>query len=213
MGIEPILRYESAIDDDGSAVRQLRRFFHRLSGERGDVIVTLAGQSIRAVALGIVVTAAIQTVLSGIGLFAAQVPFAGVLTAVVLVLCIAQVGPFLALVPCVIWLYATGSPGRGTLLLVFAVVAITIDNVLRPILIKKGVDLSLLLILPGVIGGLLWLGIIGLFVGPVILAVTSTLVQSWISSGPDESPARAAAPLPVSSEEPALHGNVKITPT
>ena len=98
------------------------------------------------------------------------------------------------MVPCVIWLYATGSPGRGTVLLVVTIFAQVIDNVLRPLLIKKGADLSLLLIIPGVIGGLLWLGIIGLFVGPVILAVTSTLLESWISSGlGDEMPAPAAA--------------------
>jgi predicted PurR-regulated permease PerM len=165
------------------AAEQVRRFFRRLSGERGDAVVTLAGKAVRAVALGIVVTAAVQTALAGIGFFAVGVPFAGFLTAVVLVLCIAQIGPILVMVPCVIWLYATGSPGRGTVLLVFTVVTGAIDNVLRPVLIKKGADLSLLLIFPGVIGGLLWLGIIGLFVGPVVLAVTANLLQSWISTG------------------------------
>src|SRR5207237_10710346 len=133
--------------------------------------------------------------------------------AVVLLRCIAQLGPLLVLVPAAIWLYATDSPVRAVVLLVVALVAQVLDNVVRPVLIKRGADLSLLLILPGVIGGLLWLGIIGLFVGPVILAVTSTLVQSWISSGVDESEARAAAPVPVSSQAPVLHGNVKITPS
>ena len=75
-------------------------------------------------------------------------------------------------------------------------VAQAIDNVVRPLLIKKGADLSLLLIFPGVIGGLLWLGIIGLFVGPVILAVTSTLLEGWMSglgeTAPEGAPAVAA---------------------
>ncbi|BDG04731.1 AI-2E family transporter YdiK [Anaeromyxobacter oryzae] len=181
------------------AAEALRRFFRRLAGERGEAIVELSGKAIRAVALGIVVTAAVQTALAGIGLVALGVPFAGLITAVVLVFCIAQVGPLLPLVPCVIWLYATGSPGRGTVLLVITIVTQTIDNVLRPVLIKRGADLSLLLIFPGVIGGLLWLGVIGLFVGPVILAVTVNLLQSWISSGlgeamPTGAPAIDAGP-------------------
>jgi predicted PurR-regulated permease PerM len=176
----------------------LRRFFRRLSGERGDAIVTLAGKAIRAVALGIIVTAVAQTVLAGLGLALLGVPFAGLISAIVLMLCIAQLGPLLAMVPCVIWLYAIGSPGRGTALLVVTVVAQAIDNVLRPLLIKRGADLSLLLIFPGVVGGLLWLGIIGLFVGPVILAVASTLLDGWISSGlgerpPEDAPATTGA--------------------
>lgn len=177
------------------AAEQLRRFFRRLSGERGEAIVVLSGKAIRAVALGIVVTAGVQAALAAIGLAIFGVPFVGLITAVVLMLCIAQLGPLLALVPCVIWLYAAGSPGRATGLLVVTVVAQAIDNVVRPLLIKKGADLSLLLIFPGVIGGLLWLGIIGLFIGPVILAVTSTLLESWMSVGetaPEGAPVVAA---------------------
>jgi predicted PurR-regulated permease PerM len=176
---------------EGAAL-QVRRFFRRLSGERGDAIVTLSGQAIRAVALGIVVTALAQTALAAIGLFAVRVPFAALISAVAFMLCIAQLGPLLAMAPWVIWLYATGSPGRGTVLLVFTVLAQMIDQVLRPVLIKRSVNLSMLLILPGVVGGLLWLGIIGLFVGPVVLAVGSTLLDGWIASGLDEAPPRSA---------------------
>ncbi len=177
-----------------AAAHQLRRFFRRLSGERGDAIVTLSGKAIRAVALGVVVTALVQSTLAGIGLAAVGVPAAGLLTAVILMLCIAQVGPLLVMLPAVIWLYASGAAVRGTALLVVMVVVQAIDNVLRPLLIKKGADLSLLLIFAGVIGGLLWLGILGLFVGPVVLAVASTLLDGWITSGLGESaPARPAA--------------------
>ena len=172
------------------AARYLRRFSRRLSGSRGDKIVTLSGSAIRAVALGIVVTALVQSALAGIGLFAVGFPLAGLVSAIVFILCIAQIGPLLALVPCVIWLYATGSPGRGTALLVVTVAAQLIDNVLRPLLIKRGANLSLLLIFPGVIGGLLWLGIIGLFIGPLLLAVTSTLLDDWIASGVGENAAQ-----------------------
>ena len=107
-------------------------------------------------------------------------PHAGLLTAVVFVLCVAQLGPVLVVAPATIWLYSTGAPGRGTVLLVFAVVAVTLDNVLRPVLIKKGADLPLLLIMAGVIGGVLSFGVVGLFVGPVLLAVSWTLLVAWV---------------------------------
>jgi predicted PurR-regulated permease PerM len=179
------------------AVERVRRFFRRLGGERGDAIVTLSGQSIRAVALGIVVTAAVQGVVTAIGLYAIGLPIAGFLTAVVLVFCIAQLGPFIPLVPAVVWLYASGSSGRATAILVVMLLVGAIDNFLRPVLIKRGADLSLLLILPGVIGGLLWLGIIGLFIGPVILAVATTLLDSWTTSGLGEPGAPETAAPPV----------------
>jgi predicted PurR-regulated permease PerM len=188
------------------AVVQVRRFFRRLSGDRGDLIVDLTGKSIRAVALGIVVTALAQTALAGVGLALAGVPFWTLVCAVAFILCIAQLGPLFAMLPWVIWLYATGSPGRGTLLLVFMVVGQTIDQVLRPVLIRRSADLSLLLILPGVIGGLLWLGISGLFVGPVILAVGSTLLDGWIASGLGEAvpgEAKGVPPGPIERERAA----------
>jgi predicted PurR-regulated permease PerM len=176
-----------------AGTESVRRFFRRLSAERGDAIVTLSGKAIRAVALGIVVTALLQTAIAAIGLYVDHVPFAGFLVAVVFVFCIAQIGPLLALIPPIVWLYAIGSPVRGTVLLVVALFAQAIDNIVRPVLIRRGADLSLLLILPGVIGGLLWLGIIGLFIGPVILAVTSTLLEQWVAAGLGES-APGAAP-------------------
>jgi predicted PurR-regulated permease PerM len=143
--------------------------------------VVLAGQAIRAVALGVVVTALVQTVLAGLGLAVAGIPFAGLLTAVILLLCIAQVGPILVLAPAVIWLFWTGATGWGIALLVWTVIVGMLDNVLRPMLIRRGADLPLLLIFAGVIGGLLSFGIIGLFVGPVVLAVTYTLLKDWMA--------------------------------
>jgi predicted PurR-regulated permease PerM len=159
----------------------LLRFGRRLAGERGENVVVLAGQAIRAVALGVVVTALVQTLLAGVGLAVAGVPFAGLLTAVVLLLCIAQIGPMLVLIPAVIWLYWNDHTVWGTVLLVWSVVVGALDNVLRPMLIRRGADLPLLLIFAGVIGGLLSFGIIGLFVGPVVLAVAYTLLRQWVA--------------------------------
>ena len=166
------------------------RFGRRLGGERGEQAVRLAGEAIRGVALGVVVTAVVQSLLGGIGLAISGVPFAALLTGLMLFLCLAQLGPTLVLAPAVIWLYWTGNTVWGTVLLVFAIVAGTIDNVVRPILIRMGADLPLLLIFAGVIGGLISLGLIGIFVGPVVLAVAYKLLQDWLN---DERPSAVPA--------------------
>jgi predicted PurR-regulated permease PerM len=164
-----------------TAANTVRRFGLRLAGERGDNAVVLAGQAIRAVALGVGVTAIAQSMLGGVGLAIAGVPFASLLTAVMFMLCIAQLGPMLVLVPAVVWLYWGGSIGWGTFLLLVTLVAGTMDNVLRPLLIRRGADLPLLLILAGVIGGLIAFGLVGIFVGPVLLAVAYKLLGDWIA--------------------------------
>lgn len=164
-----------------AAALEVARFGGRLAGERGENAVQLAGQAIRSVALGVVVTAVVQSGLGGVGLAIAGVPFAGLLTAVMLFLCIAQVGPSPVLVPAVIWLYWSGEAAWGTFLLVWSVIVVTMDNVLRPMLIKRGANLPLLLIFAGVIGGLLAFGLVGIFVGPVVLAVAYTLLKAWIN--------------------------------
>jgi len=112
------------------------------------------------------------------------VPFATVLTALMFVLCLAQVGPGLVLIPAVVWMYYSSDALWATVLLVLTVVALTMDNFLRPFLIRKGADLPLLLILSGVIGGLIAFGLVGIFVGPTVLATGYTLLNAWM--GADE---------------------------
>lgn len=155
-------------------------FGRRLAAERGEQAVTLAGQAIRGVALGVVVTALIQAALGGIGLAIAGVPLAPLLTAIMLVLCIAQVGPLIVLLAGTAWLFANDAEAWGAFMLVWSLAVGLMDNFLRPVLIKRGADLPLLLIFAGVVGGLLAFGLIGLFVGPVVLAVTYTLVDAWV---------------------------------
>jgi predicted PurR-regulated permease PerM len=159
-------------------------FGRRLAAERGENSVILAAQAIRGVALGVVVTALIQATLGGLGLALAGVPFAGVLTAFMLVLCIAQVGAVPVLLAGAAWLFAQGAEGWGTFMLVWSAVVGLMDNVVRPVLIRMGADLPLLLIFAGVVGGLLAFGLIGLFVGPVVLAVTYTLLDAWVFQRP-----------------------------
>ena len=190
-----------------TAATGVRRFARRLAAERGDDSVTLAGQAIRAVALGVVVTAIVQSLVAGLGLAITGVPYAGVLTAVIFMLCIAQLGPTLVLAPAVVWLYWKGDPTWGTVLLVWTVIVGTLDNFLRPYLIKKGADLPLLLIFAGVIGGLISFGIIGLFVGPVVLAVTYKLLASWV-----EDIDRVSPPAPVGEEAASTRPTSAPTP-
>jgi len=175
-----------------AAALSARRFALRLAGAQGEGAVVLAGQAIRAVAIGIVVTALIQSLIGGVGLLIAGVPNAGILVALMFMFCIAQLGPGFVLFPVVGWLYWRGDAGWGSFLLVWSIGVVTMDNFLRPILIRRGADLPLLLIFAGVIGGLLTMGLLGLFVGPVLLAVTYRLTQAWVDE--EESGAAPAAP-------------------
>lgn len=157
------------------------RFGARLGGERGEGAVRLSGQAIRGVARGVVVTALVQALVGGIGLAVAGVPFATLLTAVMFLLAVAQIGAVPILILAVIWLFWSGSPVWGAFLMVVTVIAGTLDNVLRPLLIKQGAaDLPLLLIFIGVIGGLISFGLIGIFIGPMVLAVAHTLLRAWL---------------------------------
>ena len=156
------------------------RVGERLGGARGRHVVGLAGGAIRGVALGVGVTALVQALLGGLALAIAGVPFAGLLTAVMLMLSLAQVGPLPVLLAAVGWLFWQGETAWAVGLLAASAVVGTIDNFIRPVLIRYGADLPLLLILAGVIGGLFAFGLVGIFVGPVVLAVGWTLLSAWM---------------------------------
>lgn len=174
----------------------VRGFARRLADEQGERMVVLAGQAIRGVAMGVVVTALVQSALGGIGLAIVGVPFAGVLTAIMFALCIAQLGPIVVLLGATAWAYSSLGAGWGTFMLVWALVVGLMDNFLRPLLIKRGADLPLLLIFAGVIGGLVAFGVIGIFVGPVLLAVAYTLLDNWVATAPPLN-----LPLPAATAE------------
>jgi predicted PurR-regulated permease PerM len=164
-----------------TAARGALAVAYRMGRERGEEALRLAGRAARSVALGVVVTAVVQSILAGLGLWLSGIPYPGVLTAIALILGIAQLGPLPILMPAVIWLYWTGAAGWATALAVWSLPVIALDNVLRPLLIRRGIALPMLLIIAGVIGGLIGFGVIGLFVGPVALAVTYTLAQAWVA--------------------------------
>jgi predicted PurR-regulated permease PerM len=193
----------AAIQANGETAAQLvMRFGHRLAGSRGQQMVVLAGDAVRAVAIGVTVTALAETLIGGLGMALTGVPLAGVLTALMFVCCVAQAGPGIVLIPAVIWMYVFSSVGAATLLLAISIVAITVDNLLRPFLIRKEADLPMLLVLAGVIGGLAAFGIVGIFLGPAVLAVSYTLLLAWVAED-EAAPAKdSASPLLLSPEQP-----------
>lgn len=166
-----------------SAAEWMLAFARRLAGADGERAARLSGQATRAIALGIVVTALVQAVVGGIGLAVTGVPHAAILTAIMFLLGVAQIGAVPVLVGGVIWLYWQDQTLWGTVMVVWTVITGSLDNFIRPILIKRGADLPLILVFSGVLGGLLAFGIIGLFVGPVVLAVSYTLIVAWVGEG------------------------------
>jgi predicted PurR-regulated permease PerM len=160
-----------------------RQFARRLAGDRGEEAVILAAQATRAVAFGVVVTALVQAVVGGFGLALAGVPAWAILTAVMFLSSLAQIGsaPIMALAA--VWTFAQGDTGWGIALVVWAILVGSLDNVLRPILIGREAHLPVLLVFGGVIGGLIAFGPVGLFAGPVVLAVTFTLLKAWVRRG------------------------------
>lgn len=182
----------------------VRRFGMRIADVQGDRMVVLAGQAIRGVALGVVVTALVQSLLGGLGFVVAGVPFAAILTAIMFVLGIAQIGPIVVLLGGTAWVWFNVGGGWAIAMLIWSLIVGLMDNVLRPILIRQGADLPMLLIVAGVLGGLVAFGVIGIFVGPVVLAVAYTLLDDWVASAPPPPDAAATHGLatPASEQQP-----------
>ena len=171
----------------------VRTFSRRLAGERGDRVVVLAAQGIRAVAIGVVVTALVQALVGGIGLAIAGVPLAGFLTAVMFLASLAQIGAAPVLALAAVWLFVNDNIAWGIAMVGWTVLVASLDNIVRPLLIRKGVELPLVLLFAGVVGGLIAFGPIGLFAGPVVLAVGYTLLSSWMAETPGSETAAGAA--------------------
>ena len=171
-------------------VAAIKRIQARLVTQRSQDFVALAGLTIRTVAQGVIGVAVLQALLAGIGLKLAGVPHAGVLAFAVLVLAILQIGSAVVLIPVIIWIWATKDFAVALPLTIYLLVVGFADNILKPILMGRGLNTPMLVIFIGVLGGMLAHGILGLFVGPIILAVTWELIMAWIR----EERAEAAAP-------------------
>jgi predicted PurR-regulated permease PerM len=164
----------------------MRKFAHRLSGDHGVALLSLSEKTVRSVAVGVIGIAFIQAVLAGIGMLIAGVPAAGLLAIITLVLGIAQLPPLLVLIPVIIYLFSGDSMGIAIFFLVWSIMVAASDLVLKPLLLGRGVDAPMMVILLGAIGGMLVAGIVGLFIGAVVLAVGYKLLAAWVVMGDPE---------------------------
>jgi predicted PurR-regulated permease PerM len=171
----------SSGDRASEAARGVAR---RLLLERGDEFVDLARATVQSVTRGILGVALIQAVMSGIGLLIVGVPAAGLWALLVLLMAVVQLPTALLLLPIVIYVFSTSPTWVAILFAIWAVIISLSDNVLKPILLGRGVDVPMLVIFIGAIGGFMLQGIIGLFVGAVVLSVGYTLFRAWVQEVP-----------------------------
>jgi predicted PurR-regulated permease PerM len=166
-----------------SIIGAVKKFLRRLVPERGEEFANLAGATIRAVSRGVIGISVLQALLAGIGLMMAGVPAASVITSAVLIFGIIQIGPAIILVPVVIWSWFAMEPATALLFTAYMVPVNLLDNVLKPIVMGRGLKTPTLVILIGLLGGTLAYGITGLFLGPIVLAVIWELLVAWIREG------------------------------
>ena len=161
-----------------------QRFAGRMGGDRGIGSVRLAVQTVRNVARGVIGVALLQAFLCALVLGLFQVPAPGAIAFVVLILCIVQIGPALILLPVMVWAWLEMDFGPAVLLTVLLMPLLIIDNVMKPILVARGLSTPALIILLGVLGGTLSYGLIGLFLGPIVLSVFHDLMMIWMHAEP-----------------------------
>jgi len=158
---------------------QLNAGINRIGGDRGNELLDIAGATIRAVVYGIIGTALVQGALAAFGFAIAGVPGAAFLGFITFLVAMIPGGPALVAAPAAYWLYIQGSSGWAIFIIIWGVMDSMIDNVIKPLLISRGVATPMILVMFGVFGGALAFGLIGLFIGPTVLAVAYTLLQQW----------------------------------
>ncbi|MFD2014798.1 AI-2E family transporter [Vibrio olivae] len=157
----------------------------RTAGEQATEWTEMIAATIRSVLVGVIGVAFIQSMIIGASFFVFGIPSAGLLTLLVLVLCIAQLPALLVVAPVMFYVYSTSDTTTTTLFVIWALVGGLSDNVLKPMLMGRGVDIPMPIILIGAIGGMLFAGIIGLFLGAVILSIWYELFVLWLKRSPE----------------------------
>ena len=170
----------------------VKTFARRIAAERGAQFVDLAGATIRNISRGVIGVALLQALLVGLILTLFDVPAAGVIAFLVLIFCIVQVGPVPVLLPVIIWAWSAKDTGPALILTLLLILIPVIDNVLKPILMARGLSTPMLVILLGVIGGTVSYGLIGLFLGPILLGIFYELLMAWVK---DETPGSEKAEM------------------
>lgn len=167
-----------------ATVAAVRRLFRRLLGDKADEMITLTAATIRSITVGVLGIAFIQAVLGGAGMMVVGVPAAGVWALFILILAIAQLPPLLVLLPAILYVFSTGDNTTvAVLFTIWSVIVSFLDAVLKPMLLGRGVEAPMLVILLGAIGGMLHSGIVGLFLGAVVLALGYKMFIAWLTLG------------------------------
>jgi predicted PurR-regulated permease PerM len=161
----------------------IQRIMRRFAGDRGPEMTALSTATIRGVMLGVVGVAIIQSVASAIGMLVAGVPVAGLWAVLVLVCAVIQLPPILILGPVAVWYFTVADTTPATIFLIYSMIVSSSDGILKPILMGRGVDIPMLVILIGALGGMMLSGIIGLFIGAVVVAISYTLFFAWVHEG------------------------------
>lgn len=166
------------------------KFLKKIAGNEAEGIMTISVSTIYQVVKGILGVAVIQTIIQAIGLFWADIPYAGILTLICLIFSILQIGPIIINIGVIIYLFSTGDSGYAIFWTVFFIISGLSDNVLKPLLLGKGALVPMLVIFLGVIGGFIMSGFIGLFVGPIVFSIGYKLFVAWLddNSEPIEEP-------------------------
>ena len=163
------------------------KIFTRLAGDKGPEFTVLATATVRGVMQGVVGVAVIQAILAAIGMMVVGVPAAGLWSVLVLVCAVAQLPPILVLGPVAAYVFSVADTTPAVIFLIWALVVSASDGFLKPLLMGRGVDIPMLVILLGALGGMMLSGIIGLFVGAVVLAIMYTLFMAWLSENDESS--------------------------
>jgi len=175
-----IVKFLAAIMPAPSLVDVVKKVARRLNSTCGEELVIQAGATIRAVSRGVIGISVLQALLAGIGLMIAGIPQASLISFAVLICGIIQIGPSIVLIPVIIWSWTAMETTSALLFSAYMIPVNLIDNILRPIIMGRGLKTPMLVILIGVIGGTLAYGITGLFLGPIVLAVIWELLVAWI---------------------------------
>lgn len=168
--------------------RVCRAIAAALAGERGKGLIDMSIATIRSVTKGVLGVAIIQALLAGIGLLVMGVPAAGIWAAMVLVFAVVQLPPLLVLGPIAFWVFSVADPVPATIFAIYAVLVSLCDSVLKPMFLGRGMDIPMLVILIGAIGGAISAGLLGLFLGPVVLAVGYKILIEWMALDADDAP-------------------------
>lgn len=152
----------------------------KITPDRGRHLTEISIATIRSVTNGVIGVGVIQGVLAGIGFFAMGLPHSGLLAAIVLITSIIQVPAILIIAPIVVWVFSFAAPVPATIFAIYMLFAALSDNVLKPLLLGRGVDLPALIVLFGALGGMVAYGVIGLFLGAVILGLGYTIISDWL---------------------------------